>query len=59
MNQFLDPKHRAEVTIGLAAVALHGLLTGGVATSADTETIVRKSFTIASEFLRQAEAFKP
>lgn len=58
MNEFLDPANRAEATIVCAAVALHGLLSSGVATGAETELIVKKAFALATAFLRQAEQVK-
>jgi len=55
MNEFLDPKNRAEVTVGLAAVCLHGLLSSAPV-GATFANVVQNAFTMAREFLKAAEA---
>jgi hypothetical protein len=54
---FLDMANRKEALIVSAAVALHGIIASGVTGSAETK--VEAAFTLAREFLRQAERVTP
>ena len=58
MNEFLDPKHRAEVTIGCAAIALHALASNERYADVEPALVVKGAFALAAEFLRQAEELK-
>lgn len=54
MNEFFDPKHRGEVTVLLAGVCLHGLLSSAPV-GATFANVVQNAFTMAREFLKAAE----
>lgn len=56
MSELFDPKHRKEATTGVAAIALHGLLSGGVPPGGTPIQAVDSAFRIAEEFMKRAEA---
>lgn len=54
INEFLDPKHRGEVTVLLAGVFTHGLL-ASAPVGATYQHVVENGFNLAREFLKAAE----
>jgi hypothetical protein len=58
-DDLLDPKNREDALILAAAVALHGLLAGGVPVGATFQHVVENAFSLGREFLKAAEAVKP
>lgn len=55
IDQLLDPTNRKEVTVLFAAVAFHGLLSGGLPPGASYNDVVSKSFALAKCFLAAVE----